>query len=183
MKRSSAPWPPKHPYRQWLDDDLVTLAELPAPDGTQLAVNGQNGNTNGNFNRELSQIGNRLAKDISHDYILQRQQAFGYTFEDLRMLIGPMAKNAIEPVGAMGNDAPLAVLSDRSRLLYDYFKQLFAQVTNPPHRLHPRGTDHGHRGYAGYRGQFAGPRPGKCHSGQAKASHFNQRPTGQATLH
>ncbi|MCB9076940.1 MAG: glutamate synthase large subunit [Anaerolineaceae bacterium] len=114
----------EHPYRQWLDNDLVKLADLPAP-----ALNGK---TNGKFSPKWLQPGNRLAKDIDHTYVLQRQQAFGYTFEDLRMLIGPMAKNAIEPVGAMGNDAPLAVLSDRSRLLYDYFKQLFAQVTNPP---------------------------------------------------
>ena len=63
---------------------------------------------------------------------MQRQQAFGYTYETLRMMVGPMAQNAIEPIGSMGNDTPPAVLSDQSRLLYDYFKQLFAQVTNPP---------------------------------------------------
>ncbi|MCB0192157.1 MAG: glutamate synthase large subunit [Anaerolineae bacterium] len=119
----------EHPYRQWLDDDLVKLEDLPAP-----ALNAQahNGKVNGTVSKAMLQPGGRLAKDIDHTYVLQRQQAFGYTFEDLRMIIGPMAKNAIEPVGAMGNDAPLAVLSDRSRLLYDYFKQLFAQVTNPP---------------------------------------------------
>jgi len=122
----------EHPYRRWLDDDLVTLEDLPAPNGRRPAVYNRNGNGNGKFVQELSQLGKRLAKDIDHGYALQRQQAFGYTFEDLRKLIGPMAQNAIEPVGAMGNDAPLAVLSDRSRLLYDYFKQLFAQVTNPP---------------------------------------------------
>ncbi len=62
--------------------------------------------------------------------ILQRM--FGYTLEDLRLLVGPMARAAKEPLGSMGDDTPLAVLSDRSRLLYDYFRQLFAQVTNPP---------------------------------------------------
>ena len=63
----------------------------------------------------------------------QRQQrAFGYTFEDLRMILEPMTRNAIEPVGSMGNDAPPAALSDAPKLLYNYFKQLFAQVTNPP---------------------------------------------------
>src|SRR5207249_8046869 len=67
-----------------------------------------------------------------HETVLQRQIAFGYTHEDLRILLLPMAKNAEEPVGSMGTDTALAVLSDRPRPLYDYFKQLFAQVTNPP---------------------------------------------------
>ena len=62
----------------------------------------------------------------------QRQIAFGYTFEDLRLLIDPMGRNGVEAVGSMGNDTPLAALSSRPRLLYDYFQQLFAQVTNPP---------------------------------------------------
>ena len=64
--------------------------------------------------------------------MLKRQQAFGYTQEDLRVLIAPMATNGEEPVGSMGTDTSLAVLSQRPRLLFDYFKQLFAQVTNPP---------------------------------------------------
>ena len=60
------------------------------------------------------------------------QRAFGYTLEDLRILMAPMATDGQEPIGSMGNDTPLAVLSDRPQLLYNYFKQLFAQVTNPP---------------------------------------------------
>ncbi|HEO71599.1 MAG TPA: glutamate synthase large subunit, partial [Candidatus Hydrogenedentes bacterium] len=64
--------------------------------------------------------------------LLERQQVFGYTQEDLEVLLAPMAQNAKEPVGSMGNDVPLAVLSDRPQLLFNYFKQLFAQVTNPP---------------------------------------------------
>ncbi|MBT8200155.1 MAG: glutamate synthase large subunit, partial [Acidimicrobiia bacterium] len=64
--------------------------------------------------------------------LLQRQQTFGYTHEELKLIIGPMAGNGKEPLGSMGTDTPLAVLSVRPRLLYDYFKQLFAQVTNPP---------------------------------------------------
>ena len=68
----------------------------------------------------------------SHETVLQRQQLFGYTHEDLRLLLAPMATNGEEPLGSMGTDTSLAVLSDRPRLLYDYFKQLFAQVTNPP---------------------------------------------------
>ncbi|HXZ66864.1 MAG TPA: glutamate synthase large subunit, partial [Streptosporangiaceae bacterium] len=64
--------------------------------------------------------------------LLVQQQLFGYTEEDLRVLLAPMARTGAEPLGSMGTDTPLAVLSDRSRLLYDYFTQLFAQVTNPP---------------------------------------------------
>jgi glutamate synthase (ferredoxin) len=67
-----------------------------------------------------------------HETVLERQLAFGYTHEDLRILLAPMARNGEEPVGSMGTDTALAVLSNRPRLLYDYFKQLFAQVTNPP---------------------------------------------------
>ena len=64
--------------------------------------------------------------------MLQQQQAFGYTFEDLRFIIGPMANDGVQPLGSMGTDTPLAVLSNKPQLLYNYFKQLFAQVTNPP---------------------------------------------------
>jgi glutamate synthase (ferredoxin) len=64
--------------------------------------------------------------------MLQRQQAFGYTFEDLRMLMVAHGRDGVEAIGSMGTDIPLAVLSNKSKLLYDYFKQLFAQVTNPP---------------------------------------------------
>ncbi len=93
------------PYREWLKQNLVPLDQLPQP--PQLP-------------------------EPDHASVLQRQQAFGYTHEDLRILMAPMAQKGEEPVGSMGNDAALAVLSDRPRLLYDYFKQLFAQVTNPP---------------------------------------------------
>ena len=64
--------------------------------------------------------------------MFKRQQAFGYTQEDLRVLLAPMAMGGEEPIGSMGTDTSLAVLSERPRLLFDYFKQLFAQVTNPP---------------------------------------------------
>ena len=95
----------QHPYAQWLKENLVDIDSLPA------AKNVDPGN---------------------QESLLQRQQAFGYTHEDLRVLMAPMAANGLEPTGSMGTDTALAVLSDRSRLLYDYFKQLFAQVTNPP---------------------------------------------------
>jgi glutamate synthase (NADPH/NADH) large chain len=68
----------------------------------------------------------------SHEAVLRRQQVFGYTHEDLRLLLAPMATSGEEPLGSMGTDTSLAALSDRPRLLYDYFKQVFAQVTNPP---------------------------------------------------
>ncbi|GMW05710.1 MAG: glutamate synthase [Nevskiales bacterium] len=95
----------ERPYRQWLDEHLVHLDDLPAAPEVP-------------------------APD--HDTLQQRQVAFGYTFEDQRLLLTPMARDGVEAVGSMGNDTPLAALSGRPRLLYDYFKQLFAQVTNPP---------------------------------------------------
>ena len=95
----------EHPYREWLDQNLISVQNLPATEH----VAGHDEET-----------------------LLQRQQAFGYTHEDLRVLLAPKAAKGAEPVGSMGSDAALAVLSNRSRLLYDYFKQLFAQVTNPP---------------------------------------------------
>jgi len=70
--------------------------------------------------------------DVDRDKLAQRLRAFGYTREDLLMILGPMAVNGQEPVGSMGTDTPLAVLSDQPKLLFNYFKQLFAQVTNPP---------------------------------------------------
>ncbi|MFQ5898117.1 MAG: glutamate synthase large subunit [Candidatus Methylomirabilia bacterium] len=95
----------EHPYREWLRQNLVPLEELSPPPHVH---------------------------EPDHETVLQRQQAFGYTHEDLRILMAPMALNGEEPVGSMGTDTSLAVLSNRPRLLYDYFKQLFAQVTNPP---------------------------------------------------
>jgi glutamate synthase domain-containing protein 2/glutamate synthase domain-containing protein 1/glutamate synthase domain-containing protein 3 len=93
------------PYRQWLDENHVTLDQLPEP---------------------------AHHTDPGHRKILQEQQAFGYTFEDLRFIVGPMAQTGVQPLGSMGTDTPLAVLSEKPQLLYNYFKQLFAQVTNPP---------------------------------------------------
>ena len=95
-----------HPYREWLDEHLVSLDEIPEPD---VDVPG-----------------------VDHSTLIQRQQVFGYTFEQLRILLAPMATDGVEALGAMGNDTPAAALSNHSQLLYNYFKQLFAQVTNPP---------------------------------------------------
>ncbi len=94
-----------HPYGEWLDAFMVPLADLPA------------------------------APEVpgpDHDTLQQRQIAFGYSLEDLKFILGPMGSNGEEAIGSMGTDTPLAVLSDRAQPLFNYFKQLFAQVTNPP---------------------------------------------------
>jgi glutamate synthase (ferredoxin) len=93
------------PYQKWLDEHHVLLENLPEPS---------------------------QATQPDHRKVLQRQQAFGYTFEDLRFIVGPMGADGVQPLGSMGTDTPLAVLSNKPQLLYNYFKQLFAQVTNPP---------------------------------------------------
>ncbi len=94
----------EHPYQEWLDAGLFHLDELPQ----------------GNYVR------------MPHHRIVLRQQAFGYTYEELNLLVAPMARKGLEPLGSMGTDTPVAVLSQRPRMLFDYFQQLFAQVTNPP---------------------------------------------------
>ena len=95
----------RQPYGQWLKDNKVSLDDLPDPAPPEV-FKGQE--------------------------LVKQQRAFGYTIEELRMLTTPMATSAYEAVGSMGNDAPLAVLSEKNQLLFNYFKQLFAQVTNPP---------------------------------------------------
>jgi glutamate synthase domain-containing protein 2/glutamate synthase domain-containing protein 1/glutamate synthase domain-containing protein 3 len=106
----------EHPYADWLRDNIIALEDLPAGDETR-----------GMKEERYS------SSFVPHpSYLLRRQQAFGYTSEDLKILLAPMALDGNEAIGSMGNDAALAVLSDRPQLLYNYFKQLFAQVTNPP---------------------------------------------------
>jgi len=95
----------EYPYRKWLDNNLIRLKDVPDPG---------------------------VLPEPQHDTVVQRQLAFGYTFEDLRVLMLPMARSATEALGSMGTDTPLAVLSSQSQPLFNYFKQLFAQVTNPP---------------------------------------------------
>jgi glutamate synthase (NADPH/NADH) large chain len=94
-----------HPYRQWLENTQIVLEDLPPAPGEAT---------------------------LSNLSLLNRQQAFGYTQEDLRILMTPMAVQGEEAVGSMGNDAPISALSNRPKLLFTYFKQNFAQVTNPP---------------------------------------------------
>ena len=81
---------------------------------------------------ELAKLADREHIVFSHDSVLRRQQMFGYTHEELKLILAPTATNGSEPIGSMGTDTPIAVLSKRPRLLFDYFSQLFAQVTNPP---------------------------------------------------
>ena len=94
----------EHPYSEWLEQGLTHLADLP----------------------------DREHIVHSHDSVMRRQQMFGYTEEELKVILAPTARTGTEPLGSMGTDTPIAVLSDRPRLLFDYFQQLFAQVTNPP---------------------------------------------------
>ncbi|MHC1782543.1 MAG: glutamate synthase large subunit [Anaerolineaceae bacterium] len=103
------------PYRKWLKDYMVDLEDLPDPPVPPLGG-----------------IGQDMEGADREKMVLQYQQTFGYTYEDLNLLLTPMARSGIEPLGSMGNDTPLAVLSDRPQLLYNYFNHLFAQVTNPP---------------------------------------------------
>ena len=95
----------KKPYGQWLNENKLTLEDLPEPDD---------------------------ASSADPAGLIRLQQTFGYNYEEIRMLTTVMAEQGSEAIGSMGNDAPLAVLSDQNQLLYNYFKQLFAQVTNPP---------------------------------------------------
>jgi glutamate synthase (NADPH/NADH) large chain len=94
----------EHPYQEWLHAGLLHLADIPE----------------------------REHVVHTHASVTRRQQVFGYTEEELRVLLTPMANSGAEPIGSMGTDSPIAVLSDKPRLLFDYFAQLFAQVTNPP---------------------------------------------------
>ena len=95
----------RQPYGQWLKENKLSLEDLPRP---------------------------KVVAQAGRSDLAKQQQAFGYTIEELRMLTTPMAMNGAEAVGSMGNDAPLAILSDQNHLLFNYFKQLFAQVSNPP---------------------------------------------------
>ncbi len=92
-------------YADWLAAHQLTLEELPEAGRERVSA---------------------------HDTVVLRQHAFGYAFEDLRLILAPMARDGVEPLASMGDDTPLAVLSERPQLLYHYFRQLFAQVTNPP---------------------------------------------------
>ncbi|MDI1237863.1 MAG: glutamate synthase-related protein [Polaromonas sp.] len=114
------------PYKQWIENlrirlDDVQATTVPAPtDGLKMGSD------------EASATSASSSGLTESHSLLDRQQAFGYTQEDIKFLMSPMAVNGEEGTGSMGNDSPLAVLSNKNKPLYNYFKQLFAQVTNPP---------------------------------------------------
>ncbi|NWF44108.1 glutamate synthase subunit alpha [Hydrogenophaga sp. D2P1] len=110
------------PYKQWIDNLRIRLDDVETPVAGEDAQELPIGQT------EPQSTG---AESVTPE-LLDRQQAFGYTQEDIKFLLSPMAANGEEGIGSMGNDSPLAVLSDKDKPLYNYFKQLFAQVTNPP---------------------------------------------------
>ena len=95
----------KHPYEKWLNKNLIYLKQIPYNDCPVF---------------------------LNQEPLEKRKLLFGYTQEDIKTIILPMANYAKEPIGSMGSDTPLALLSERPQLIYNYFKQLFAQVTNPP---------------------------------------------------
>ena len=124
----------EHPYTEWLHAGLVRLDDLP----------------------------DREHVVYSHDSVLRRQQTFGYTHEELKLIVAPMAKAGAEPIGSMGTDTPIAVLSDRPRLLFDYFSQLFAQVTNPPLDAIREELVTSLGGTVGPEGNLLDPQPSSC---------------------
>jgi glutamate synthase (ferredoxin) len=126
----------ERPYSEWLAQNLVQLDELPEGDTPPPATG-----------KEL----------------LRQQMAFGYTIEDLKYILGPMAKNGEEAVGSMGTDTPLAVLSNRAQPLYNYFQQLFAQVTNPPLDAIREELVTSVKTVIGPEGNLLDPEPDNCH--------------------
>jgi glutamate synthase (NADPH/NADH) large chain len=125
----------ERPYAEWLKQHLVHLKDLPAAPEVPAS---------------------------EPETLAKRQLAFGYTFEDQRILMTPMARDGVEAVGSMGNDTPLAALSVKPRLLYDYFKQLFAQVTNPPIDCIREEIITSSDVWLGSEGNLLDPRPGDC---------------------
>ena len=124
----------EQPYREWLDRYLLSLNRLPeAP----------------------------LPPEET-ETLTAREKIFGYTYEDLRQILTPMARDGVEPVGSMGTDIPLAVLSDQPQLLYNYFKQLFAQVTNPPIDALREEIVTGTETMLGSEGNLLDPQPESC---------------------
>src|ERR1022692_3330283 len=155
------------PYGLWLKENIVAIGDLPKP---------------------------QSVIEPDHATVLRRQEAFGYTSEDLKVLVAPMANDGVEATGSMGTDTPLAVLSNRSQLLYNYFKQLFAQVTNPPidcireelvtsaettigSERNLLGNDHW------FRAQFAQTKTGQLQSHQVEVAHPDQRGICQAQIY
>src|SRR6202142_1762917 len=125
------------PYAQWLKENQITLDHLPSP---------------------------THVLPTNHDTILMRQRAFGYTDEDLKTILSPSALDGQEPVGSMGIDTPLACLSDKPQLLFNYFKQTFAQVTNPAIDSIREGLVMSLNSYIGSEGNILEETPKNCHT-------------------
>ena len=127
----------RQPYAQWVKENQITLDQLPSPPRVQIT---------------------------DHDTILMRQRAFGYTDEDLKTILHPAALKAEEPVGSMGIDTPLACLSDQPQVLFNYFKQTFAQVTNPAIDPIREGLVMSLNSYIGAEGNILDETPKNCHT-------------------
>jgi glutamate synthase (ferredoxin) len=140
------------PYGEWLRDNLVKIEELPEP---------------------------QAPYQDQFDTIETRQKAFGFTFEDSRFLLGPSAESGKQPLGSMGNDAPLAVLSDQSQTLYNYFKQLFAQVTNPPIDPIREELVTASVSFIGSEGDLTRPGPDSCRMIQLESPLIDERQLAQ----
>jgi glutamate synthase (NADPH/NADH) large chain len=125
----------EHPYREWLAAEQFHLDDLPQ----------------GPYIR------------MPHHRVVLRQQAFGYTYEELNLLVAPMARTGMESLGSMGTDTPIAVLSSRPRMLFDYFQQLFAQVTNPPLDAIREEVVTSIQATVGPEGDLLNPTPESCH--------------------
>jgi glutamate synthase domain-containing protein 2/glutamate synthase domain-containing protein 1/glutamate synthase domain-containing protein 3 len=126
----------KRPWKEWIDQYMIPLDDLPAP---------------------------RNVQEPDHATLRVRQHAFGYTVEDLKMIMYPMAATGLEAVGSMGSDTPLACLSDKPQLLYNYFRQLFAQVTNPPLDAIREELVTSNYTYLGREGNLLSEEPKNCH--------------------
>ncbi len=127
----------RQPYAQWMKENQITLDHLPSP---------------------------RHVQSLDHETLLMRQRAFGYTDEDLKTILGPSALKGEEPVGSMGIDTPLACLSDKPQLLFSYFKQMFAQVTNPAIDSIREDLVMSLNSYIGSEGNILEETPKNCHT-------------------
>ncbi len=143
----------RQPYAEWLKENQITLDQLPEPPRWH---------------------------PTDYDSILQRQRAFGYTDEDLRMILTPMAADGQEPVGSMGTDTPLACLSDKPQPLFNYFKQLFAQVTNPAIDPIREELVMSLTSFIGTERNILDETPQHCHTLKLHAPHPDQPRSGEA---
>ena len=137
----------RKPYGQWIKENQITIDQLPEPP---------------------------RAFGFSPEDLIKRQRAFGYTEEEINMIVTPMAITGQEPVGSMGTDTPLACLSDKPQLLYNYFKQNFAQVTNPPIDPIREELVMSLTSYIGTEGNLLDETPQHCHTLKLPESGFDK---------